>query len=96
MTFGQKLREMRIKAGLSQAKLSLKAGLTPNTIQSLERGKRIPTLPVMQLLSRALECSMGVWDGLEIEATANMLAGRHRKKGLNPHECPAPDTHAAA
>ena len=36
--FGQNLRQARVAAGLTQAELARKAGLSENTISRLERG----------------------------------------------------------
>jgi len=42
MTFGEKLREARLKKGLSQRELAKKAGLGLNTISNYEQGKTYP------------------------------------------------------
>ncbi|WP_020469138.1 helix-turn-helix transcriptional regulator [Zavarzinella formosa] len=94
MKFAEKLREMRSKAGLSQSALARKAGVGAGTIHALEQGKRIPTFPILQMLSRALEGPMGVWDGLEIEATPKMLAVKSKDGRGKACGCPAPDTQA--
>ncbi len=42
MTFAEKLKNARKKAGLSQAALAEKAGISPRTLQNYEMGKRYP------------------------------------------------------
>ena len=43
MTFAEKLKAERARAGLSQAKLAEAAGITPRTLQNYEMGKRYPS-----------------------------------------------------
>ena len=60
--FGNRLRELRIQRGLSQAALAEAvegAGgrLTSNYVSDLERGLKAPTLTMILKLSRALDVS---------------------------------------
>lgn len=52
---GQRLKEMRIKKGLSQEDLSLETGLDRSYISMVERGKRNPTLIVIFRLCEILD-----------------------------------------
>jgi transcriptional regulator with XRE-family HTH domain len=42
--FGQTVRRLRLKAGISQERLALNVGLNRANTASLERGRRTPTL----------------------------------------------------
>jgi transcriptional regulator with XRE-family HTH domain len=54
--FGELLRRLRAAAGLSQAALAERAGLSERGISDLERGvRRMPFPETLQLLARALE-----------------------------------------
>lgn len=54
--FGDLLRSLRRRAGLTQEELAERAGLTPNAISSLERGVRVRPYPhTVRLLAGALE-----------------------------------------
>jgi len=52
--FGQVLRHLRTKAGLSQESLALEAGLDRTFISLLERGLRQPTLTTLFTLAHTL------------------------------------------
>jgi len=52
--FGQVLRELRSKTGLSQEKLALEANLDRTYISLLERGLRQPSLKTIFILSSVL------------------------------------------
>jgi transcriptional regulator with XRE-family HTH domain len=53
--FGLVLRDVRTKAGLSQERLALNAGLDRTYISLLERGLRQPTLSTLFQLAEILE-----------------------------------------
>lgn len=53
--FGQTLKELRTKAGLSQEALALECDLDRTYISLLERGLRQPTLKTLFKLSETLE-----------------------------------------
>ena len=54
MAFGTMLKAMREKAGLSQAALAERAGLSVRNIQNWEQGHRIPRAQVLLRLARAV------------------------------------------
>jgi transcriptional regulator with XRE-family HTH domain len=56
--FGQRLRELRTAAGLSQADFAYKCGIGLTSISSLERGKRDPQTATLVMLARALNISV--------------------------------------
>jgi transcriptional regulator with XRE-family HTH domain len=56
--FGQKLRQVREQAGISQEKLAQLAGLHRTYVSSVERGKRNISLENIDRLARALGLPM--------------------------------------
>lgn len=61
--FGKKLRDVRLRRGMSQAELAEavegRGGrLTSNYVSDLERGLKAPTLTMILKVSRALEVSV--------------------------------------
>lgn len=55
---GQKLKEFRLKAGLSQEKLALNADLDRTYIPSIEKGERNISIVVLEKLAKALNVSI--------------------------------------
>jgi transcriptional regulator with XRE-family HTH domain len=70
---GQRLKELRLRAGLTQEALARAAGVANDAVRKWERGKRTPLLDMAAKLADALGC------------TLDELAGRTppaaRKKG---------------
>ncbi len=60
-----KIRELRIERGLSQAKLAARAGVDPSTINQIERGARNASPLTLRKLAQALDVSL--YDLLEGE-----------------------------
>lgn len=54
MKLGQRLRELRDKAGITQLALSIKAGCSKNYISALERGVNKLTVPMFLEYCKAL------------------------------------------
>ena len=52
---GNKLKELRIKKGLSQQRLAKLARVPQSTIWYIEQGQRSPTLKTLEKLAKALE-----------------------------------------
>jgi transcriptional regulator with XRE-family HTH domain len=61
MTFGEKLKELRVQAGLTQAQLAEVSSVPLGTIRDYEQGKRDPLLSTAQKLARALKQSLDVF-----------------------------------
>ena len=53
-TFGSELRWYRQRAGMSQEGLAARAGLSPEAVSLLERGRRSPRITTLSLLTDAL------------------------------------------
>src|SRR5262245_30354190 len=61
MTFGAKRKELRTKAGLTQAQLPQISDVPLRTIRHYERATRDPLLSTAQKLARALNQSLDVF-----------------------------------
>jgi DNA-binding XRE family transcriptional regulator len=77
--FTIRLKVLREKAGLTQAQLAQKAGLSPQAIAALEQGTRGPTWETVRRLAMALgvgeeEFKVGLPEGAEVHATACVSA----------------------
>jgi transcriptional regulator with XRE-family HTH domain len=53
--FGQTVRKIRLKQGLSQGDVARRLNLHRSYISSIERGIRNPSLKVIQRIAKALE-----------------------------------------
>lgn len=67
-TFGQRLKELREKAGLTQPELAARAGMNRFGIAKLEQGVREPTWATVQSLARALGVGCSAFEGTEPES----------------------------
>jgi transcriptional regulator with XRE-family HTH domain len=56
--FGQRLRELRHAAGLTQEGLADRAGLPHTHISAMERGIKLPNLITLLRLALALDCKV--------------------------------------
>jgi transcriptional regulator with XRE-family HTH domain len=54
-----KLSELRRQAGLSQAQLAAKLGVSPGAVGNWETGIRIPRLPTLRKMAEALGVTVG-------------------------------------
>lgn len=64
-TLGDRLRAMRLDRGLTHEQLAQAAGLTLNTVQTLQSGRRVPGAETIVALCRALGCSADELLGLK-------------------------------
>jgi putative transcriptional regulator len=62
VSFGQRLKELRTKAGMSQATLAENTGFDQKAISLWERGDRDPSWTAVKALARALGVSCEVFD----------------------------------
>jgi transcriptional regulator with XRE-family HTH domain len=65
MTFGEKLKELREEAGMSQAALSSAAEIGLPTLKDYEGNRRGPSLEIAQRLAGALGVTCQAFDGCE-------------------------------
>ncbi|MDF2739000.1 MAG: transcriptional regulator, family [Actinomycetia bacterium] len=85
--FGPLLRRHRLAAGLSQAELAERAGLSPDAIRALESGRRATPRPyTVRALAEAL--ALAEEDRLQLYAAA-------QTEPPSPEALPIPDTPAA-
>ncbi|MBU4681441.1 helix-turn-helix transcriptional regulator [Cedecea davisae] len=56
--FGQRVRKLRLEAGLSQEAFADKCGLDRTYISGIERGVRNPTLEVIAVIAEGLDISL--------------------------------------
>ncbi len=55
--FGERVRKIRIKVGISQEQLGFETGLDRTYISGIERGTRNPTLKIISKIAKALKVS---------------------------------------
>jgi HTH-type transcriptional regulator / antitoxin HipB len=55
---GQAVRERRLALGLSQVELATRAGMTQPALSRLEAGGVIPTIPLLDRISAALDADL--------------------------------------
>ena len=55
---GQAVRERRLALGLSQTELASRAGMTQPALSRLEAGGVVPTIPLLERISTALDADL--------------------------------------
>ena len=55
---GQAIRERRLSLGLSQVELATRAGMTQPALSRLEAGGVVPTIPLLERISMALDADL--------------------------------------
>jgi ribosome-binding protein aMBF1 (putative translation factor) len=55
---GQAVRERRLALGLSQVELAARAGMTQPALSRLEAGGVVPTIPLLERISMALDADL--------------------------------------
>ena len=58
MTLGKNIRVRRQEAALSQEELGLKVGVTQEMICKIERGTKLPSLPLGIAIAEVLGCTV--------------------------------------
>ena len=56
--FGNRVRELRLKSGLSQEELAFKAGVHRTYLGGIERGERNPSLRNITSIAKALDVTL--------------------------------------
>ena len=64
MTFGEKLRHVRLLRELNQTELAAKTGLLPSAIGHFEKGRRKPSFENLRRLAKALNITSDYLLGL--------------------------------
>jgi len=74
MNFGQKLRQLRIKKGLTQQKLAEKLGYKTNSyVSDVESGRFIPSKEKLKKIAKALGVSFKVLEDMLLESRIESL-----------------------
>jgi transcriptional regulator with XRE-family HTH domain len=60
---GKRIAQERDQQGMNQAELAAKAGVTPAAISQIEKGTRIPTIPVLHRIADVLGVSLNYLSG---------------------------------
>jgi ribosome-binding protein aMBF1 (putative translation factor) len=58
LLIGQAVRERRLALGLSQVELATRAGMTQPALSRLEAGGVVPTIPLLERISAALDADV--------------------------------------
>ncbi len=58
MSIGTNIRRIREEQGFSQTELAKKCGVSSSMICQIERGTKVPTLPLSVDIARALHCKL--------------------------------------
>lgn len=81
MPFKELLRELRLKAGLTQEQLAVKAGIPVGSLRNQEQGHRLPSWPTIVKLARALGVSTDAFTASdEVSEPAKKPAAKKGKK----------------
>ncbi len=66
MTLSERIRQMRLSAGLTQAAAATRAGMTQPTWALLESGRRDPRISSLRRIAKALDVSVAkLLDGVD-------------------------------
>jgi transcriptional regulator with XRE-family HTH domain len=82
MKLGNAIRVVRTAAGMRQRAVAKKLGVSPNYISLIERGKREPSISLLNRLAHVLEVPVGVfflWQDADKEAIASGKLDRIRE-----------------
>lgn len=58
MSIGEAIKNLRLSAGLSQTGLASKVNVSAPMITMIERGTKVPSLPLSKAIADALGCSI--------------------------------------
>lgn len=93
MKIGEKIREYREKAGISQEELGNLAGLSRFQISRIERGTSVPPFETLQKIAGALKVDViDFWYGIEYVSVvcSNCGLDKHAKDARYCHRCGTP------
>lgn len=81
-----RLKEARLKSGLSQEELGLRAGLEVESASArmnrYERGTRVPTIELMERIGKVLDLPLAYFYSIS-EEEASLLIAFHRMNASN-------------
>lgn len=81
MTFGEKLRELRLAKGLTQKELADQAGTNQQSVGRWEAGLQTPAFDAVQALCRALGVKCMVFDDCDFgKSPGRRVRGRPTKE----------------
>jgi transcriptional regulator with XRE-family HTH domain len=89
LTFGEKLKELRTAADMTQAGLASASGVPIGTIRDYEQGKRDPLLSTAQKLAHALGFRVDVFDDVTPGMQGKMVRASSKRQA--PEGKPAKD-----
>lgn len=78
---GKRVRQLREKAGLSQNRLAIKAGIAPSYIPDIEKGKKCPTVQTLDYICFGLGITLAEFfreseEQKELNATIQTVISR--------------------
>jgi transcriptional regulator with XRE-family HTH domain len=79
-SFGRRLRELRLKEGLSQEALAFKCGIHRNYLGSVERGERNIALRNIDAIARALGITLSEFFDFEINTQTEKVTNKVGQK----------------
>lgn len=80
MSLGERLRELRERAGLTQQSLATAAGLSISAVVKIEASRADPSWTTVQALARALGVAVGEFDRSDEPATPKKPTPKKPKK----------------
>lgn len=78
-SFAEKLSELREAAGLSQAVLAKKAGLSQKAVSNWEQGERLPSWDAVLKICRALDVSCTEFEDCDAGPPPKKPRGRPKR-----------------
>ena len=81
MTIGERIKEFRLKAGLTQSELAAKLGIPYQSIGQWERGLRSPKIETLQKIAEAL--GVEPWELMGYDGSIRVDTGKHSDKPLS-------------
>lgn len=58
MSIGENIKRLRTNLNLKQTELAKKVGVTPSMITQIERGSKVPSMPLGKAIANALNCDI--------------------------------------
>ena len=58
MSIGENIKKIREGRGIKQSELAERVGVTQSMMSQIERGSKVPSMPLGADIARELECSM--------------------------------------